>query len=203
MESILVHPQDPRQLEQIIAYLVSLKVPFDVQDPSPADDAAGGIEDDIDAGDEGKVISFDDFRRKQIDIKPEMLKEIAEQLDTGMVCFYHKISGEMECYPDELRNPGYDEEMWEDIINKVEQNEDDYLRFEGMSSFESFGVMESFVSNIEHIPTHNKFIDALSRKKPFRNFSDLLFYYPELREEWFVYKLDRYIDFVKGQIEFE
>jgi hypothetical protein len=129
-----------------------------------------------------------------------MLKEIANLLDAGMVCFYHKTTGEMEYYPDEMRSPGYDEEMWEDIINKVDENGDDYVRLEGMNSSESFGIMEDFISTIDDIPTHNKFINAISRKKPFRNFSDQLFYYPKLREEWFAYKNHRYIEFVKEQL---
>ena len=124
-------------------------------------------------------------------------------LDAGMVCFYHKTSGELECYPDELRNPGFDEELWVEVINKVDVNYGDYLRFEGMSSSESFRVMENFISNIDDAPTHNKFIDAISRKKPFRHFGDLLFDYPELREQWFAYKNECYIEYVKEQIEFE
>lgn len=137
------------------------------------------------------------------EIKPEMIDEIAEMLDAGMVCFYHKITGEMEYYPDEFRNPGFDEEVWADAINKVEENSDDYLRFEGMSSFESFKVMENFIAGITHIPTHNKFIDAISRKKPFRHFSDLLLYYPELRQQWFVYKQECYTAYVTEQIGVE
>jgi len=136
-----------------------------------------------------------------IDITPVMLKEIAEMLDMGMICFYHKTNAEMEYYPDELRNGGFDEEAWADVINKVDENYDDYLRFEGMSSSESFRVMESFINEIDHIPTHNKFINAISQKKPFRQFSDLLTYYPNLREQWFPYKLERYIEFVREQIE--
>jgi hypothetical protein len=139
----------------------------------------------------------------ETEIKPEMIKEIAEMLDMGMVCFYHKTTGEMEYYPDEERNPGFDDEAWAEVINKVDENDDDYLRFEGMSSSESFRVMENFISNIEDIPTHNKFIDAISRKKPFRHFSDLLFDYPELREQWFAYKSESYMEYVKEQIEFE
>jgi hypothetical protein len=135
-----------------------------------------------------------------IEIKPGVIKEIAEWLDTGMVCFYHKTSGEIESYPDELRNSGFDEELWAEVIDKIDENYGDYLRFEGMQSSEAFKVMESFIDGISHIPTHNKFIDAISRKKPFGRFNDLLHYYPDLREQWFAYKLEAYIRFVEDQI---
>lgn len=60
-------------------------------------------------------------------------------LDAGMLCFYHKTASELEFYPDEFRNPGYDGEIWEDVINKVDENYGDYLRFEGMSSRDHLG----------------------------------------------------------------
>jgi len=61
--------------------------------------------------------------------------------------------------------------------------------------------MEGFVRDIAHLPTLNKFIDAISRKKPFANFNNLISYYPELRQEWFAYKDQSYIEFVKEQVE--
>ena len=138
-----------------------------------------------------------------IEIKPEIIKEIAEMLDTGMVCFYHKTNGEMESYPDEFQNPGFDEEMWTEVIDKVKKNYGDYIRFESMSSPEAFRAMENFIDDIPDTSTHNKFIDAISRKKPFRHFNDLLLDYPELRKQWFDHKLKRYIEFVIEQIELE
>ena len=121
-------------------------------------------------------------------------------LDIGMLCFYHKTNHELESYPDETRNPGFDEEPWAEVIDKVEENYADYIRFEGMSSSEAFRVMEYFISDIDHIPTHNKFINAISRKKPFAHFNDLLLDYPKLRQQWFAYKLERYIEFVQDQL---
>ena len=135
-----------------------------------------------------------------IEIKSETIKEIAEWLDAGMVCFYHKGTGEVEYYPDELRSLGFDPELWDEVIDKVDKNYGDYLRFEGMHSSEAFKVMEYFIDDISDIPTHNKFIDAISLKKPFSRFNHLLHYYPELRERWFVYKLDANIEYVKKQI---
>jgi len=133
-------------------------------------------------------------------ITPQILKQITEELDTGMVCYYHKVTGELEVYPHELSNPGFDEEFWEDVMEKVSENRDDYIEFEPMSSSESFRVMESFISKIDDIRIHNKFIDAISRKRPFAHFKDTLDYYPELREQWYVFKSEAYIQYVKDQL---
>ncbi len=134
-------------------------------------------------------------------ITPQILKQIADELDTGMVCYYHKVTGELEVYPHELSNPGFDEEFWEDVMEKVSENRDDYIEFEPMKSHESFQVMENFISQIDHIPTHNKFIDAISRKRPFAHFKDMLDYYPELMKQWYVFKDEAYIEYVKGLID--
>lgn len=135
-----------------------------------------------------------------IEIKPETLKMIAEYLDSGVLCFYHKTTGELETYPKDLEFSGLEDE-WADVTDKIEANRMDYLELEPMSSFEAFKIMEGFIDNIDHVPTHNKFIDAISRKKPFQHFNDLLHYYPDLRQQWFAYKLERYIEFVKDQFE--
>lgn len=133
-------------------------------------------------------------------ITPEILKQIAEELDMGMVCYYHKTTGGLEIYPDENHNPGFDGEFWEDVMDKVSENRDDYIEIEPMHSHESFGVMENFVGKIDHVPTRNKFIDAISRKRPFAHFKDTLDYYPELLEKWYVFKSEAYIQYVKDQL---
>ena len=136
-----------------------------------------------------------------IEIKQEILKEIAENLDMGNRCFYHKTTGELESYPKDLED--YDiEDMWEDVTSKVESNIEDYIEFEPMTSRDAFKVIENFIDTISHIPTHKRFISAISRKKPFANFNDLLHDYPDLRQQWFVYKLDKYIAFTKAQLEY-
>lgn len=92
-------------------------------------------------------------------------------------------------------------EEWAEKIGKIEASPDDCFEFEKMDSREAFKVMERFIGDIAHIPTHNKFIDAISRKKPFADFNQLISYYPDLRREWFAYKDQSNIDFVKDQVE--
>ncbi|HEY8928383.1 MAG TPA: UPF0158 family protein [Mucilaginibacter sp.] len=136
-----------------------------------------------------------------VEIASEIIKQIAEELEMGMLCFYHKTDGSLEVYPDELSNPGFDEEFWEEAMEKVEENPGDYIAFEPMRSSEAFRVMKDFADGIGHIPTKNKFNDVLSQKKPFANFDNMLGYYPDLRQEWFKYKEERYIQHVKDQLE--
>ena len=137
-----------------------------------------------------------------VNISPETIKEIAEELDMGMKCFYHIPTGELESFPDELKgHAGFDDELWEESINKVDENFHEYIRFEGMESHESFSIMEDFISMMADEKIRLRFEDAIGYRKPFQNFKHLLLSYPDLREQWFAYKNQRFIDFVKEQAE--
>jgi len=121
-------------------------------------------------------------------------------LDGGMLFFYHKNNGELVSYPEGLEDSGYEDD-WADETKKVKDAPDDYVQFVKASSREAFKLMEGFIDNIDHIPTRNKFINAISRKKPFANFNDMLRYYPALRQQWFDYKLLNSIEHLQRQID--
>ncbi|OOQ57449.1 UPF0158 family protein [Mucilaginibacter pedocola] len=130
----------------------------------------------------------------------QALKEIAGELQMGMLCFYNKNTGEIVSYPNGVEDSDVFD-LWEDVAQKVNDNPGDYFEFDALDSHQSFKVMERFVHGIDHIPTHNKFIGVLSRKKPFANFNNLLHNYPELREQWFPFKDSNYLDYVKEQAD--
>ena len=137
-----------------------------------------------------------------VTISPECLKEIAQQLDMGMKCFYHMPSGQLKSYPDELRgHAGFDDELWQETINEVELTPQEYIVFEAMDTFESFKLMEIFVVNIIDEKIRKRFENAIAFKKPFQHFKQLLYNYPDLRQEWFQYKDLRYIEWVQNQLE--
>ena len=137
-----------------------------------------------------------------VSIPIEIIKEIAEYLDTGMKCFYHIHTGELEYYPDELKGyAGFEEEMWQESMDKVENNYHEYLSFEGMESHQSFRIMEAFIADMADVKTQQRFEDAISYRKPFQNFKQLLNNYPELRQQWFDYKNQQYIEWVQEQLE--
>ncbi len=75
------------------------------------------------------------------------------------------------------------------------------MRFEGMESNESFSMMEEFILLIDDKNIRRRFEDAIGYRKPFQNFKQLLFDYPDLRDQWFAYKNQYYIDFVIEQLD--
>lgn len=137
-----------------------------------------------------------------LNIPPAILKEIAGHLDSGMKCFYHITTGELESYPDDLEGQGgFDTEDWQKIIDKGEDNFHDYIYFEPMDGDESFRVMAAFIASIENNNIRQKFDAAISYKKPFQNFKYLLNDHSALRELWFIYKDEAHLDHVREQLE--
>ena len=72
----------------------------------------------------------------KINLTKEQTKEIAEELDMGMRCFYNPETGEIKSMPDFNTNPYADSELWEEVIDYVDSNWGLLIEFEQMSSRE-------------------------------------------------------------------
>lgn len=77
----------------------------------------------------------------------ELIAEIAELLDCGLICYYHRLTGELESLPDQ-DGPYFDPEPWQDLIGKIEQDRDSYERFNKMNSNQGFQMMENFANDL-------------------------------------------------------
>lgn len=124
--------------------------------------------------------------------------EIAELLDCGMICYFHRPSGTIESHSDPY-DPYFDPEPWQDIIDKIEDDIDNYDRFEKMDSNQGFLVMENFAHSMADNVFKEKIFDRLSKRKPFQNFK-ILIDSSNYRQDWFDFKKKAYIEFVKRQI---
>jgi hypothetical protein len=139
----------------------------------------------------------------KITLTEAQLKEIAEELDMGMRCFFYPKTGEIEIYPD-LLNPNFstmDTEPWQETLDKLEENWGDYFEFDKMTSDESFEIMSDFTDLVDNKKLQDRLYRALSKSKPFRNFKWEIDNSGEYRNQWFDFKLQRIIDFVKEQVE--
>ncbi|HET56593.1 MAG TPA: hypothetical protein ENN33_15465 [Ignavibacteria bacterium] len=131
----------------------------------------------------------------------EQIKSIAEDLDIGMNVYVHIETNEIKTIIDFDQHFDADTELWEEDINEIEENFDKYFQFEKMDSRESFQVMADFVETVEDEKLREKLELGLSLSKPFRNFKDIIDDENEYRKRWFTFKDERYIEFVKEQIE--
>ncbi|MBN1969341.1 MAG: hypothetical protein JXR48_01670 [Candidatus Delongbacteria bacterium] len=135
----------------------------------------------------------------KITLTDKQIKDIAEEIEGGMVLYYNLITGEIKSLPN-FDTFGYDHDLWNEEIDEIEENYRNYFKFEGFDSHESFRIMADFIYTVEDERMQEKLFDTLKMHHPFRNFKDIV-EYSEYRQKWFDYKSMRYIQEVKVQIE--
>ncbi|MDF9795371.1 hypothetical protein OKW21_000634 [Catalinimonas alkaloidigena] len=131
----------------------------------------------------------------------EHIAEIAELLESGMICFFHRENGTIEFHPDQS-DLYYDPEPWQDIIDKIENDWDNYNQFVKMDSNQGFRVMEEFAYSISDSNFRSSLLNRLSGRKPFQNFK-ILIDASAYRQDWFDFKKRAYIKWVEQQIEID
>ena len=129
----------------------------------------------------------------------EHIAEIADLLECGMTCYFHRPTGKIESHPDQ--DILYlDPEPWQEIIDKIESDWSNYDRFEKMDSNQGYRVMENFAYSLSDTIFRDKLLERLSRRKPFQNFK-ILIESSNFRQDWFDFRKKANIDWVRQQIE--
>lgn len=88
----------------------------------------------------------------------------------------------------------YEDEEFEylDGYNReiIENNRDRFISIDPIESHESFLIMEDFTLKLPDDIIKNKLNTALSKRKPFRNFKNELFGFPEVEKAWYKFHED-------------
>jgi hypothetical protein len=129
------------------------------------------------------------------------IKEIAELLDCGMQIFYHIKNGEIKEIPDFIDEIDSSENPWNNDLDVIYENRNDYFEFKAMSSYDSYQIMVDFTENVENEIVQHKLLKSLNRSKPFRHFKQQIENTEKYLEKWYVFKEQHYIQWVKNQIE--
>lgn len=77
-------------------------------------------------------------------LTPDTIKEIAEQLDCGFRAYMHMSTGQLLFVPDEDSLPDIELDSWEEELELLENNFEDYYEFDKWTSNESFEMMSEF-----------------------------------------------------------
>ena len=128
------------------------------------------------------------------------VEEIASLLECGEHCFVHQNTGEIEHYPDP-NDVYFDPEPWQEVMDKVEDDWDNYLAFEPMDSRQGFKVMEDFAESLSDRHFQEKLFRLLSEHKPFSKFKRAVDY-SDYRTEWFEFKKQANIKWVKEELAY-
>jgi hypothetical protein len=137
-----------------------------------------------------------------INITTKQIENIAESLDSGMCCYYNLKTKEIKEIPN-FDNWMSDEEPWQEDIDKIEENWEDYLKIEPMGSKSSFQVIVDFIETVENETLKENLIKSINKPKPFRNFKWEIDKSGEFRKKWFDFKKLKYISWVNSKVKEE
>ncbi|MBN1633415.1 MAG: hypothetical protein JW917_04535 [Ignavibacteria bacterium] len=137
-----------------------------------------------------------------VKLTKEHIRQIADEVDLGFICYYNVKTNEIYSLPDFDRGFYYEEELWKDEIKKIKSQLKYCITFENMSSEQSFEIMEDFAHSVEDEAIKERLLKILDRAKPFRNFKYEIDDYPDLREKWFKFKSDRICKYIEEVIEY-
>lgn len=129
---------------------------------------------------------------------------VAQEISAGMVCYLNLDTLETESVMGESYNVYWDDDFSEyyQKTEKILEGWKRYIRFTPPEPWESFKIMEDFVGIC--VPDSDKLKErlwnALSGKKPFRNFKYLI-EGSGYRQIWFEYRQSRLEEMVRSNLE--
>ncbi|MCK5685755.1 hypothetical protein KAJ27_16600 [bacterium] len=134
-------------------------------------------------------------------ITTKQITDISQDLQMGLKTFINKETYEVRS----LLDPGdryVDPEVWEDSLNVIEKEWNDYFCLTKMDSWESFKIMEDFIEEINDERLKNDLVKILNMKKPFANFKaeiDISLY----RQKWLDFCDMKYEEYVREILKSE
>jgi len=131
----------------------------------------------------------------------KQIEEIADNLDSGLKCFYNLKTGEIKSILNFDSWSGADRGPWEEESKEIDDNRSDYYEFEGFTSHESFEIMADFAESVDDKRLQDKLFSALNKSKPFQNFKWEIDNSGKYRERWFEFKYQRLKEWIKEQAD--
>lgn len=136
-----------------------------------------------------------------IKLDKNKIREVYKILNTDMKCYYNLKTEELLEIPDFESNPYAGEEMWQDVIEKLESDFDNFIEFDKTPSKEEYQIMVDFVDNIDDKFIQAHMIRVLNMPKPFKNFKfEFHNTAADYRIKWFEFKAQKYCEWIERYI---
>lgn len=135
-----------------------------------------------------------------MELKIKKVEEIAGELEAGLTCYVNKSTEEVLSVYENDDDFYIEEGADEDKLSEVLENPDNYLKVEGMSSQEEFFLMQNFVEELDNSNLKSDLTVALSNRKPFVMFIDIIDKSAELKEKWTNYKSSAFVYLVNQHL---
>jgi len=124
-----------------------------------------------------------------IALTTKQIFEIAQEFDCGNRCYLKIKTGEIISTPDFVTEFDDGREFYEDILEELESNWNDYVEIEKPRSSDSYEIMVNFAEQLDDDnKLKSKLFDALNKNKPFRRFMFEIDNSGKYRQEWFDFK---------------
>jgi len=132
------------------------------------------------------------------------VKEIAESIDLGNVCFLNTNTLAVDEIPKGLFFSPSDYKMETGFslkdFNPKYTRWKKYITIEPLESNESFKIMEKFVDQLDNSKLRERLVYALYNGRPFANFKNIIDN-SDIRQDWFDFKDKKLQEYVKTMIE--
>src|ERR1051326_4938320 len=130
-------------------------------------------------------------------LSADQIRDIAQDLDCGFICYVNVETGEHVTIPKDYDL--YDVKAFDEEVKLVKKHRKNYREIEPPMSGESFRIMKNFIYSLPET-AHElkaKLVKAMNMHKPFHNFKNVIDDSGEYRDQWFAFKNQRLIEFVK------
>lgn len=133
-------------------------------------------------------------------INKNQILDIAKRLENGYNVYLNKDTGEYKSLPD-VSEFSAENDFRTDELRKIIDHWENYMICTRMEPWEIFEMMEEFIYKVDS-EFQGKLLEALYKSKPFDNFQHLV-EISRYRDDWFAFKDEKYINYVKDQLKAE
>jgi len=136
---------------------------------------------------------------------PEIIHNLADSINVGFVCYLNPDSLEIIEIPQALTDMMEfdDDSLIQADLDRIENEWEKCITIEPPESFESFGYMQRFAESEDlPDPLRNALLNALSNRKPFRNFKNIT-ESSDFRQQWFDFHQKCLEEYVTSILEFD
>ncbi|UKT64354.1 UPF0158 family protein [Pedobacter mucosus] len=133
---------------------------------------------------------------------PEEIKEISQQLDCGLNCYWNIISGLLMFVPNDDLLSLDEGGAYQKDIEFLEENSLEFRKIEKPDSKTAFIFMADFMETLPQKSIIKSMLEkALENKHPFKEFKFQIDQAGDYRELWFAFKNKKMQEYVKDQID--
>ncbi len=126
-----------------------------------------------------------------------LIKEIAGAIEmNGYKSYLNKETLDVETVPDEAEFMYGDMDLFQELIDDLENEPEKFIEIEPLSSRESYKLMEAFSGQVKDKTKQYRLFSALSRPNPFKQFRYAL-EDNDLLQQWYAYKDNYYEELAK------